>query len=128
MSLKRTTLRLGLRMKIMVLLDTVKELLSALRVSNVLNTDVHSLLDVAVADDFVHDNTNGGRSYVVDNPCASGRGVPVSFIFRRAPGGAGPRGGGQYVPMVVFMRHTLLLCCVCLDVHDIANTISQKKC
>ena len=56
-------------MRFVVPLDTVKELLPALRVPDVLDTDVHPLLDVAVTDDLVHDHTNSAGGNVVDNPC-----------------------------------------------------------
>ena len=65
----RTTLLLRLSMRRVVALDAVKELLPALRVPDVLDTDVHPLLDVAVTDDLVHDHTNGAGGNVVDNPC-----------------------------------------------------------
>jgi len=46
-------------MSIVVGLHSVQELLTALGVTDVLNTEVHSLLEVAVADNLVNDNTNG---------------------------------------------------------------------
>lgn len=58
-------------MKFVVPLDTVEELLPALRVSDVLNTDVHPLLDVAVANDLVNDDTDRMRCNVVDNTSAT---------------------------------------------------------
>lgn len=58
-------------MQVMILLDAVKELLSALRVSDVLNTDVYSLLDVAVADDLVDNDTNGVWCNIVDDTSAA---------------------------------------------------------
>jgi len=48
-------------------LDTVDELLSALGVLDVLNADVHTLLNVSVADELVEDDSEGGLGDVVDN-------------------------------------------------------------
>lgn len=48
-------------------LYTVDELLSALGVLDVLNADVHSLLDVSVSDKLVEDNSEGGLGDVVHN-------------------------------------------------------------
>ena len=54
-------------MRVVVPLDTVKELLPALRVPDVLNPNVHPLLDVAVADDLVDDDANSTWGDVVDD-------------------------------------------------------------
>lgn len=61
------TLLLGLSLLGRVLLDTVEELLSRARVADVLDADVDALLDVAVADLSVQDDTDGGFGDVVDN-------------------------------------------------------------
>lgn len=51
----------------MVALNAVEELLTALRVPDVLNTDVHSLLHITVADDLIDNHADGSGSDVVDN-------------------------------------------------------------
>ena len=56
---------------VVVPLDTVKELLPALRVPNVLNADVHPLLDVAVADNLVDDDTDSVGGDIVDDTSAT---------------------------------------------------------
>lgn len=50
-----------------ILFDTVKELLAGAGVGDVLDTDVQTLLEVAVADALVDDDTDGGFGDVVDN-------------------------------------------------------------
>jgi hypothetical protein len=61
------TLLLGLALLDGVLLDTVDELLAGAGVRNVLNADVDALLEVAVADALVDDDTDGALCDVVDN-------------------------------------------------------------
>ena len=58
-------------MRIVVPLDTVKELLPALRVLDVLHTDVYTLLDVTVADDLVDNDADSVGGDVVDNTSAA---------------------------------------------------------
>lgn len=59
------TLLLGLALLDGVLLNTVDELLTRAGVRNVLDADVDALLEVAVADTLVDDDTNGGLGNVV---------------------------------------------------------------
>lgn len=59
------TLLLSLALLDGVLLDTVEELFSGSGVVDVLDADVHSLLDVSVADALVDYDTNGGLGDVV---------------------------------------------------------------
>ena len=62
-----TALRLRLNVRLVVPLDAVEELLPALRVLDVLHTDVHALLNVAVANDFVDDDADCAGRDVVDD-------------------------------------------------------------
>ena len=96
----------------MVPLDTVKELLPALRVPDVFNTDVHPLLNVTVADHLVHNDTDSVWRNVVDDTCATTNrgkcrsGMEYSLCSR------------ENAPVVVLMGHTLLLGSVGLDVNN----------
>ena len=62
-----TALRLRLNVRLVVPLDAVEELLPALRVLDVLHTDVHALLNVAVANDLVDDNADRAGRDVIDD-------------------------------------------------------------
>ena len=54
-----------------IVFDALEELLPALRVTNVLNSDVHSLFDVAIPDHLIHNDTNSMGSDIVDNASSS---------------------------------------------------------
>lgn len=114
-----TAVFLGLSVEIVVPLDAVKELLSALRVSDVLHTDVYSLLDVTVTNDLVDDNTDGvGGDIVDDTGTATLHHDPLAFLVVKCP--------SANIPVVVLVRHTLLLGRIRLDVDDISNAVGNQ--
>ena len=79
-----------------------------------LYTDVHPLLNVAVTDDLVDDDTDGVGGDVVDNTGPAGpRGS--SSAFTRVTDASG------YAPVVVLVWHTKLLGSVSLDVDDVTD-------
>lgn len=73
-----TALLLCLRTHLAVPLHAANELLAALGVTDVLDTDVDTLLHVPVADDLVHDDSNCMWSNVVDDA-----GTPVQLTFKK---------------------------------------------
>jgi hypothetical protein len=66
---KLTALLLRLDVRLVVPLHAVEELLPALGVPDVLDAEVDALLNVAVPDDLVHNDTDGGGRHVVDDAC-----------------------------------------------------------
>lgn len=106
-------------MPVVVPLDTVKEFLPALGVPDVLNTDIHPLLDVAVADNLVDDDTDSTRSHVVDDTSPA-NGV-LTIVSERTVSLRGP-----HEPMVVFVGHALLLRGIRLDVDNVTNAVGRE--
>lgn len=106
----------------MVALHPVQEFLPTLGVSDVLDAEVDTLLDVPVANDLVDDNTNGVWCHVVDDAGSSA----ISALRQKIQ--------QEYVcmkldePVVVFVRHTLLLGGVSLDIDDITNAVVDEVC
>lgn len=90
------TLGLGLTLQSSVLLDSVQEFLTALRVLDVLNTEVDTLLEVSVTNNLVDDDTNRGLGNVIDDTSST------------------------LVPLV---WHTLLDSTVTLDIDNVADLI-----
>lgn len=94
-----TSFRICILLSSVVCLYTVQEFLSAFRVSDVLHSDVNSLFNIAVADNFVDDNTDSTRSNVVDDAGAT---------------------------MVEFVGHAFLLSSISFNVNNVANTVVDE--
>ena len=87
-----------------------------------LDAKVNTFLDVAVAHDLVHDDTDGMGGNVVDHAGSSSpRNLRLSRVTCCIIDGA-----RDDVPVVVFMGHTLLLSRVSFDVDDIAYAIGDE--
>jgi len=92
-------LLLGINSQLLVFLYTCDELLSAFRVSDMFDADVHALLQVSVSNHFVDDNTNSMGRHVINDASAT---------------------------VVVLVRHTPLHCSIRLNVHDVSNSVVYK--
>jgi hypothetical protein len=100
-------------------LHAVEELLPALRVLDVLDADVHPLLEVAVADDLVHDHADRVWCDVVHDP----RPAILSSACQTRMYKAMMDG-----PLVELVGHTLVLRSVRLDVDDVADVEGDEVC
>jgi hypothetical protein len=66
-----TPLLLCLDPRLFVLLNTIKEDLATLRVLDMLDTDVYTLLDVSVSDALVDEDANRAWGDIVDDACSA---------------------------------------------------------
>ena len=107
-------------MCIVVALHPVQKLLPTLGVSDVLDAEVDTLLDVPVADDLVDDDTDGVWCHVVND--ASSSAVSDKNSSR------GMHETETDAPVVEFVGHTLLLGGVGLDVDNVADAVVDEVC
>lgn len=120
-SLKEDLLALFLGLLLLggVGLDTVKEFLSALGVTDVLNSDVDTLLHVSAVDDLVDDHTDSSGGNVVDDT-----GLAVVDYYRKI------RSVSKYAEnkdQRTLVGHTLLLRRVGFDVNDVTNSVGDEE-
>lgn len=66
-----TPLLLGLDPRLFILLDTIKEDLATLRVLDMLDTDVYTLLNISISDAFVDEDANRPWADIVDDACSA---------------------------------------------------------
>lgn len=116
-----TSLRLRLLLGRGVGLDAVEEVVTALGVLDVLNAEVDTLLHVAVSDDLVHDHTNSTGGNVVNDTGSAVSPNNTSASVSLAPSDE------KDSPVVVLVRHTLLLSRVRLDIDDVSNFVGAEE-
>jgi len=81
----------------------------------VLYADIDTLLYVTIADNLVNDDTDSPRRHIIDN-ASSSAGTMISRAVEASQ--------KENVPMVILMRHTLLLGSVGFDINNITDTIN----
>ena len=118
---KRTSSELGGSLGGGVGLDSVEEIISTFRVLDVLDSEVHSLLHVSVSDDLVDNDSDSSSGDVVDDS-GSTKAINISSGIVRIAAEVGDDG-----PVVVLVRHTLLLSGVGLDVDDISDLVDSEE-